>query len=208
MVMINSVDKIVMTYFACITDQGFNYQSRKFEPKPLLVSPFLFRSFSCPENCGGCCPKFSLDYLHPVKSLPDVNLRTVEFNGKLIEVYSDNQEETEGHFCKFLDLTNGRCKIYERRPFSCDFELVRFVMKDERNILTQKKFARGWAMTRVDGNKGALCDLNPPSINQVKEVIRKLIMLEQWAKHFGISTKIEKILDWIATGNLTKYQEF
>jgi hypothetical protein len=59
----DSVDKIVTVYLASVCKKQIHYKGRIYTPKPLTVSPLIFRGFTCPANCGGCCPRFTLDYL-------------------------------------------------------------------------------------------------------------------------------------------------
>lgn len=76
----DSVDKIVK-YFAAMTEQEFTYKEKRISPKPLTVSPLLLRDFSCPPNCGACCPVFTLDYL-PTEQWPDsIEKRFIPLNG-------------------------------------------------------------------------------------------------------------------------------
>lgn len=190
----NSIDKIVQTYFAAVTSEKFTYKNKMYYPKPLQVSPLLFRGFTCPENCAGCCPKFSLDYLLPLYD--SLKPRKVLFNEKEIIIFSDTQEENIKNKCIHVN-SNGRCAIHGMQPFSCDFELIRILQFSNKSVLTQKLFGRGWAMTKIDGTKGALCNITPASKENVSEVKRKLILLQEWSSHFGISTKIPNVLQWI-----------
>jgi hypothetical protein len=199
----DSLDKVIQTYFACVTAEAFNYKGVVYHPRELRVSPSIFRGFTCPPMCGGCCPRFSLDYL-PEEEKPDMPLtmREVAFNGSTVYIYSDLQE-VPAIFCKNLQK-DGRCGIHGRQPFSCDFELIRFLeFKEEghANHLTQKLFGRGWAMRRVDDQRGALCEMTPITDETVAEVVRKLGRLNQWAEHFGISTKVPTILEWALNGD-------
>jgi Fe-S-cluster containining protein len=112
------------------------------------------------------------------------------------------QDDHDGIKCKNLNLQDGRCGIYTHRPFSCDFELIRFLVsvnpEKRKNQMTQKLFGRGWNMLRVDGERGALCEMTPPDIKSVSEVKRKLNRLKMWTDYFGVvDTKIPKVLEWI-----------
>lgn len=202
----DSVDKIVGTYFKCVTKESFEYKGVIYDPLPLTVSPLLLRGFTCPMVCGGCCPRFSLDYLSS-ESRPSYisNKRGIQFNSKLIEVFSDMQSDHNDHFCRNLNRTDGRCGIYTERPFSCDFELIRFFVSEDRTRLSQQLFGRGWQFLRVDGDRGALCTMLPPDDSTIKESIRKLNRLSMWATHFGILTWVPEIVNWIYSGDTTKH---
>ncbi len=198
----DSVDKIIERYFATVTKQAFTYKDRVFNPKVLKVSPLLLRDYTCPMSCGGCCFKFTLDYLpsegHPVEAVK----RVIDFNGKRVRIYTDKQEDNEGTRCRHLQPGNGRCGIYQIRPFTCDFELIRTLQglsnEDSPNTLTQKLFGRGWSYKRVDGGKGALCEMQPVTEKSIAAVVRKLERLKQWTDHFQLEkTWIPEIIDWI-----------
>ena len=204
MALVDSVDKIVTAYFASVTAETFTYKGKTYDPRPLRVSPGIFRGFTCPAMCGGCCPRFSLDYLpsEPKPSIPLVE-RTIEFNGRAVKLLSDKQDDHAERFCRNLSRVDGRCGIHGRQPFSCDFELIRFItFKDpaRANYVTQKKFGRGWAMMRIDGERGALCGITEPTAETVADNVRKLRRLDEWTTHFGLRTKLAPIIDWVASG--------
>lgn len=195
---IDSVDKIVTCYFAVLARRPFVYKGRVFKPKPVRVSPALLRGYTCPVGCGGCCPRFSLDYLpdeeHPSGVLP----RAIAFDGRAVLVYSDLQVDHNEHHCRNLRKVDGRCGIYPVRPFSCDFELIRTLLAsstDRPNTLTQKLFGRGWAMLRVDDERGALCEMTPADHASVDDVVRKLQRFQQWADHFGVDTWVPDLIN-------------
>lgn len=131
------------------------------------ISNMLFRSYTCPEKCGACCPKFSLDYFENTKRLNDLKLlypeqylrlkkRTVSYNNIQTVVYSDFQEDNEGFFCRNLDTKYGRCKIHKANPFTCSFELNKI---PANKIIIKKLFSRKWNMTKIDGSKGTKCEM-------------------------------------------------
>ncbi len=200
MPLIDSVDKIISVYLASVCSRSFLYKGNIYQPKPLIVSPLIFRGFTCPSRCGGCCPRFSLDYL-PSDDIPyALTLRTVEVNYKSFTVLSDTQDDHRRHFCRNLDMNSGRCQIHGRHPFSCDFELIRFIRFEDKTLQTQKLFNRGWAMLRVDGGRGAGCEMPPVDEKSCQEVVRKLGRLRQWAEHFEISTHLATIIHWAKGG--------
>jgi hypothetical protein len=196
----DSVDKIISAYFAGVNTVPFAYKGKTFEPKMLVASPLLFRGFTCPSKCGGCCPRFSLDYL-PIENNPyELTPRIIKINEREFEIYSDLQKERNQHFCRHLDINSGRCGIYQQRPFSCDFELIRFVHFPNRVILTQKLFSRGWAMKRVNGEQGALCSMIEITDHSINEVLRKLRRLVVWCDYFGINHRLAEVIEWVKTG--------
>lgn len=195
----DSIDKIICTYLAAVTNEAFEFKGESYFPKTLHVSPLILRGFGCPPNCGGCCPRFSLDYL-PTDRRPDnTTARRICIGAQTIEIYSDLQSSNRSDRCRYLNSNDGRCEIYSSRPFSCDFELIRFTYRQDAWYLCQRLYGRAWAMRRVDKGRGALCYMTPPNDHSIKEVERKLQRLENWATHIGVKTRIQPILDWIAS---------
>lgn len=197
----DSLDKIILSYFRSVTNQEFTYKGKTIMPKALRVSPLLLRGFTCPPNCGACCPRFTLDYLPNEPHPYELNKRMVKFNDTEIPIFSDMQKDDDDHFCGNLNKENGRCGIHGGQPFSCDFELIRFLNSTDESrpdYITQKLFGRKWAMLNINGTRGTSCTMTEPDDDSVHEVKRKLARLEQWCMHFGlIDTKIPDILDWV-----------
>lgn len=193
----DSVDKIVMQYFGAVTAQTFEYKGETYGVPRLTVSPLLLRGYTCPAGCGGCCPRFSLDYLPQEDQPRGTRPRTVKFNGYEVIIWSDTQEDHASDRCRNLRAEDGRCMIHKRRPFSCDFELIRFMARPGTAHMSQRLFSRGWNMKRTDGGKGAKCEMLPADPETIEDVQRKLKRLTEWAQHFGITTRVPRILDWI-----------
>lgn len=116
-------------------------------------------------------------------------------------IYSDMQQHND-HHCRNLNYENGRCKIYEVRPFSCDFELLRFAISigERANQLTTRLYGRGWQFLRVDDQRGALCELTSPTEETKLDAVRKLKRLQEWSNHLGIKTKLDTIIKWVESG--------
>lgn len=182
----DSIDKIVK-YFSACTTVPFTYKKRQILPKELIVSPLLFRGFKCPENCGACCPVFSLDYL-PEEPRPEIAIpREIHLNETKKRIWSVLQTENQNHHCLFVDMKNARCLNHPKRPFSCDFELVRFLQYKNHFRLTQQPFGRAWALTKVDGSEGAACIIDSsPSKEASEDALRKLNRLRDWMIYFGL----------------------
>ena len=188
----DSLDKIVTSYFALLTTEPFEWRGKTYEPRDVTVSPKILRGYTCPAGCGGCCNRFSLDYIAP-DTVPEGHPLTkgvIEFDGRDVEIWSDMQNDHDDHHCRNLNKENGRCKIHGFQPFSCDFELLRSIQykdKSRPNMLIQKVYGRGHDMLRVDGERGALCEMTPVTDESVADVDRRLARLETWMKHFGLN---------------------
>ena len=197
----DSAEKIIRGYLANVCRQAFEFKGHRYPPRPLRVSPLIFRGFTCPARCGGCCPRFSLDYLPTELQPAGLNERALYLDGKEHIIRSDRQSDNVDHFCRHLVKKTGRCGIYEARPFSCDFELIRFIVPRYGPVhLTQKLFGRGWAMRRVDGRRGAKCEMLSVDKFWQDELIRKLSRLREWAIFFGISTCLDEVIEWTSAG--------
>lgn len=199
----DSVDKIVQSYFAAVAAEPFEYKGERYEVVKLTVSPLLLRGFTCPPGCGGCCPVFTLDYL-PTEPAPyELERRYVEFNGARISLMSRTQEGRTEHHCSNLNMADGRCNVHGRQPFSCDFELIRFLHyaeAGEARMLT-RLFGRGHAFLRVDQvSRGALCTITPRTDETAADVVRKLRRLAEWCDHFNLKHRVGSIIEW-ALGN-------
>lgn len=192
----DSVDKVIDSYIAVVSNEEFTYKNKVYEPKDLIVSPGLIRGFTCPAQCGACCPRFSLDYLPEDETPYELTERTVAFNGREIKIKSDMQKDHTDHHCRNLNKDNGRCGIHGVHPFTCDFELIRFaVFKEKPNRMTTRLYGRGWQMLRIDDDRGALCEITPPTEETVNDTVRKLKLLKKWCEHFGIyKNKVDALI--------------
>lgn len=202
----DSFDKIVH-YFSCVNNETFTYKDKVYEPKLLHVSPGIIRGYKCPSNCGGCCQKFSLDYLPSEQQPEGVVERKIKFNEKEIIIFTDSQTYNKTDRCTHLNRENGRCGIYTARPFTCDFELIRFMGRREKNHVTTRLFGRGWNMKRIDGGVGAQCEITEADDTSRQDTIRKLRRLKEWTDHFGLKdTKIDQIIAWCGMITYTETQ--
>lgn len=215
----DSIDKIVGTYFAAVTRTPFEYKNKAYFPHNLRVSPGIFRGYTCPANCGACCHRFSLDYL-PSEPRPSgverFTERTVQFNGKNFVICTDTQEDHEDHHCVHVNKIGGvqkydptkdlgRCQIHGEHPFTCDFELLRFShhtneAPDRPNYLNQRLYGRGWAMTKVTGEKRAACEMITGNETWKHDTLRRLIRLKNWADYFEVDHCLNEIIGWVYSG--------
>lgn len=195
----SSLDKIVQTYFAAVTKKEFVYKKKTYTPRTLIVTPNIFRQDKCHENCGGCCHRVSSDWLPSEQYDVRAAKRSVEFDGKSVDIFEAHPDDTDER-CHYLDPTTAHCKVHMNRPMHCDFELLRFVEFKDKFRLSVQHFGRGWNMKRICGNRGALCTLSEPTPAAIKDAHRRMLRLFEWTEHFGLDTWIPEILEFIEQG--------
>jgi len=195
------MDKIIEVYIAGVCSKAFVYKGKCFIPKQLKVSPLLTRGYTCPSACGACCGSFSLDFLPSEAGTFEAAPRSIEIDGRIVTLNSDRQSDVNERWCRNLERKTGRCQVYNERPMACDFELLRFLVYESSVLLIQKQYGRAWAMERLDGERGASCEMLPPDPKSVSEVVRKLKRLESWGNFLGIPTRIPLIYPWIESGS-------
>jgi len=196
----DSISKVINSYMAAVCREAFTYLGRTYSPKLLAISPLIFRDYTCPANCGACCLHFTLDYLPSERRPYEMATRVVEISGRPITIYTDHQDDHSEHFCRNLERSTGRCRIHGLHPFSCDFELLRFIHTESSATAMQKLYGRGWKMLRVDGGRGARCEVVPAGEWTLSETVKKFERLREWADHLGIVTWCEEIIAWLAVG--------
>jgi Fe-S-cluster containining protein len=142
--------------------------------------------------------------------------REVEFNGKTFLLRSNTQENSDDRHCNFVnkkgdgpqiydkEMYLGCCQIHGEHPFTCDFELIRFSHAVEDltrpNYVNQRLYGRGWAMTRVDGQKKAMCEMITGDESWKQDTMRRLTRLMEWANYFELDHCMLEIIGWVATG--------
>ena len=190
--------------------------------KTLVLSPKWFRDYTCPSKCGACCRRYSMDFFdgsprwkkfksrYPKLAKENFKLRVV----RGARIWSDLQKEgvrLDGKpldwYCRYLDTENGRCGIWLGRPFSCEFELMK-LKKDERSgkrpigRLTQQLYGRGWNMKRIDGGRGARCEMKPMHPDKLKRDIALVEELLWMAKAMGKRTHLAQVLSFLRKNSL------
>lgn len=156
-------------------------------PGTLAVSHTFWRDYTCPPGCGGCCAAFTMDlwpdeYARLTVAYPalagEFTPRPVRFFGRDETLYSNIAAARDRmqvrQKCQFLDGI-GRCGIDAAKPFSCLFELNKLQMFPTRDrvLLSKKLFRNGWRYDRVDGGRGALCEMVAIAPATVETVIRR-----------------------------------
>jgi Fe-S-cluster containining protein len=193
-------DKIIDHYLRAL---------RKDENHVLIVRKLLARGYRC-RQCGACCSKFTLDYI-PGEPRPDsAEECEIEYDGDLFTIFSDRQEENETEWCKYL-TEDGKCEIYDKRPLSCDFELIRIFNSDKKpeSEISCLAYMRAHSMVQyihreVERPKGVvpkqyrpLCQEIAPNEDSADDNARKLRRLRQWADYFHIDTWIPEVIEYL-----------
>jgi len=193
------LEKLFAAFFPAVSTEPITYNGYTAQVKPVIVSPDIFRGFTCPEQCGACCRRGTLDYLpfedRPLDQAPFHQERYVEVNGKKFKIISDLQTDHSNLFCRHLD-SNTRCLIYQNRPFACDFPLFQTKEYDTYRWFGCTKFGRHKKWLRVDGQRGTKCDLLPITQESLQDARRRLGRLQQWIDYFGINNRMAQINTW------------
>lgn len=174
--------------------------------KEVILSRLFFRDYTCPANCGACCPRFSLDYFEGERwelfkaTYPDKVkfFKQREVDG--VVIYTDAQDDHKDHYCRNLDKSTGRCTIHKSNPFSCEFELMKFIHRKsaDKSLLINKLFGRGWAMKKINGERGTKCEMLGFDYDKLLRDLALLKELNDYANRFGITTtKLPQIIKFI-----------
>lgn len=131
------------------------------------------------------------------------NVQEVEFtvNGTTVKGFEDSQADHSERFCRHLD-ESGRCGIYEYRPLPCKFELFKFIHfpSKDKAIARVQLPGRGWALTRVDGKKGAKCEILPYSKDATRGHVEDLRLIRGWMHVFKIQHDVTELIQYMETG--------
>lgn len=196
----DSFDRIV-SYFHALAREEFTYKGFTLLPyRQLAVSPLVFRSYTCPAGCGACCMKCSLVWdIHDPHATSEL---MVTINGISERFYTDLQEDNTGDKCKHLSRENGRCGIYHHRPLPCRLELFKFVHITAANIARAlvRLPGRNWQLLRIDGERGAKCEIIPYDPELTKTHVADLLILKRWMKTFGIANDVDSVVEYLRTG--------
>lgn len=211
----DSFDRIV-SYFHAMARVEFEYRNKTYTPYDALrISPRAFLDYTCPPSCGACCMTCSLVWDTPPQDdrIPEVEaveyaITTAAYGRVVSTFFVDDQADNRDHKCRYLYKTHedpdmiGRCGIYRSRPLPCAFELFKFIHRvDGSRVDARVQLpGRSWALTRVDGNKGGLCELQPHTAAAVENYLTHLRKLSTWMDAFGIQHDALKIINYLETG--------
>lgn len=191
-----------------------------FTPPPTLrLMSSFFREYQCLPNCAGCCPYFTLEILPQEvdafnKAYPGYTILTRLFKVddricSICIIDAGKQHISKRDFCGSLETQHnqptpyGGCRIYDHRPFSCHIEPIKIHVVKDIGYIHKRPFGRGWAMQRLTGDYGALCEFetaNPTTLTEgaykqgIKNDLPVLYRMLHWADAFGIQTHLEKVI--------------
>lgn len=213
MASMDTLDKIIRNYYAAVTMKAYSYKGKLITPSALAIYPSIAAEVPCHKGCGACCIRFSLDYIPGEKHPNSVVEREIEFNGKKYTILSDMQEDDSRKYCKYLGK-NASCLIHSKRPFSCDFELLKAFPTRRFSRILCTPFERAHRMIRLQYHhlrptfpKGVvprefrpLCKAGVPTQHGAEETIRKLKRLKEWTDYFDLETYLPGILEYLEAG--------
>lgn len=194
----------IVSYFHALAREPFSSPFGDRRPySRLVVSEKVFRSYSCPPQCGACCMRCSLVWRHRSEAPSDAitAARAVKINNVTLDFIVDEQAGHDGRFCSHLD-GEGRCGIYASRPLPCRLELFKFVHTSDHSVARAmvRLPGRGFTLTRVTGERGAQCQILPYDDALTQTHIRDLLILHKWMEEFGIENDCEGVIRYLSTG--------
>ncbi len=214
----DSVEKIVMQ-LSLLSEDIVRYQGKpnlkerlyNFPVNKVLVTPSLFRRFICTSGCTACCQKFTLDYT-PLEYMTMVADKTgfaereVLVNGKKKIMWTNDQNQNP--ICDFLTVEkpNGGlgCAHWPAPPLSCvSAPQLQFIqMRPGSTYVLKKPYGRAWAMTPTPQ-----CQFIP--VDNIEEMdlpqlIEVLDRFAEWARYFGIKTKIRQVQKFLSQAMKTQ----
>lgn len=202
--MTDSLRKIFECYIIPLIKEPIKYKNNIYKPlDKIIISPTIFRKIICKENCGACCLKYTMDFL-PNEEKPQIKLTKRIFENK--EIFTFYSSDKNKIYCDLLDIKTGLCAIHYCKPFSCDFELLRFKQFNKKIVyIGNYQYGRAWNMLKINKERGALCEtINETSEDNRKEVLRKFKRLKSYIDYYQINTYIDEIINSLAILELGK----
>ena len=193
--MTDSLRKIFECYIIPLIKKSITYRNKVYKPlDKIIISPTIFRKIICNKNCGACCLKYTMDFL-PHERKPKIKLTKRIFENK--EIHTFYSSDKNKIYCDLLDTKTGLCSIHSLKPFSCDFEFVRFKYFKSKNCvyIGNYTYGRAWNMRKINGERGALCESTRiHSEENKKEILRKFKRLKEYIDYFEVDTYINEII--------------
>lgn len=203
----DSVEKILWQ-LSLVSPDAVRYQGRKglkervydYPVQEVLLTPSLFRKFTCAAGCTACCQKFTLDYVPSefvtmVEDKTGFKERTVLVNGKPKKVFTNDQNKNP--ICDFLTVEKPGgglgCAHWPAPPLSCvSAPQLQFIqMRPGKTYVLKKPYGRAWAMTPTPQCEfEAVDDLTEAHLEDLIQILDRFI---EWARYFGIKTYLGNI---------------
>lgn len=195
----DSQDK-VLVFLQGLCSRPIMYKGRALAVHPLKVSPRLFQRVVCPGDCGACCNLvYTKDWLPTQPHPKDVIMRQVSVDGHRFPILT-HVDDTRP--CGYID-SQSRCTIHTMNPLACRLPLCHMMLFRDRYVLTTRIYGRGWALTRGNGVKGALCKLE--TTNAVPHLVKLFEELFLYADHYKVKLdRAKQVMDYIVKGPQTK----
>lgn len=180
-------------------DKLYEYLENIHKSEYIYLSPSTFREFICHKFCGGCCTRFTLDYVvgserynNFLKQYPELISKFSIRQYKGIEVLTYKPTHSNYH-CEFLFGKEALCSIHKVNPFTCNFEPIKVVSDanyTRKNIshtkIIRKKFGRGWNMLRVDNERGAFCEIEDDTRLSYSELEEFIVLLDELNYYYSL----------------------
>lgn len=208
----DSVEKIIsqisllspneVRYQAHSLGSGYLLKERVFDTPvdAVLITPSLFRKFTCVGGCTACCQKFTLDYTPAefatvVKDQTGFAEREVWVNGKQKLVYTNDQNQNP--ICDFLTVEKPLgglgCAHWPAPPLSCvsapQFQVIQ--MRPRNTYVLKKPYGRAWAMTPTP--RCQFEEVDNIEDMHLSDLLQILDRFQEWARYFGVKTVISNV---------------
>lgn len=177
------------------------------------LSTGFFRSLDCKANCGACCKPVSLEFLKDSQRWDKFKLNYEEHvtkfsehvdpSGEIVMSYSNTDHKER--YCSFLNREDGRCTIHKSAPLPCRIAPLKFIDKrvsSNKTYLNASAYGRAWAFTRLDGNKGAICEVKDFDYDKFLNDLEMLRELRTYAIKLGVKTKLKYIVEFLEKNSL------
>lgn len=171
----------------------------------VMLTPSLFRKFTCTSGCTACCQKFTLDYTPSefetiVGDKTGFAERQVWVNGKAKIVWTNDQNQNP--ICDFLTVEKPAgglgCAQWPAPPLSCiSAPQLQFIqMRPRSTYVLKKPYGRAWAMTPTPQCQFEQVDsVEEMNLSDLTEILDRFY---EWARYFGIKTCIAQVSRAIA----------
>ena len=200
---------IINRYFRAFAHEKFAFNGTIYKPfKQVIISPLIFRKFTCSPNCGACCRKIALIFNEYV----DFSEKTTyTINKKELVLFVDNLKALKDNWCRYLKK-DGACSLHQSnlKPLVCKLDgfLKVYIHESEPVTGSTARVRNGLPgrytrMTQINGKKGAICQIHEDKLlskEQRNTILAGLNELQNLMNHFEIRNHIDKISHYIQRG--------